>query len=230
MKHSGLALMAAAAVGLAACDSSETGPSGTTGQGKTAVFLTDAPFPFDRIARVDIHVTEIGLSPQADTSQGPPAWITVAEPDRTFNLLDLQNGTTALLGEADQKVTDAIDKLQQEVDDDEGALGRVVLAEANMSLPGTFRPGAWRAERERNRGVAPERIRSRVLSRDDVNKGVAEALLVEGAPLPALLPAKPRPKRKGGKAGDTGAATAASSGSIRSLMLYDWRTALPNGR
>lgn len=35
---------------------------------------------------------------------------------------------------------------------DEGALGRVVLAEANMTLPGTFRPGAWRAERPRNRG------------------------------------------------------------------------------
>ena len=35
---------------------------------------------------------------------------------------------------------------------DEGALGRVVLAEANMSLPGTFKPGAWRAERERNPG------------------------------------------------------------------------------
>jgi UDP-N-acetyl-2-amino-2-deoxyglucuronate dehydrogenase len=35
---------------------------------------------------------------------------------------------------------------------DAGALGRVVLAEANMSLPGTFRPGAWRAERSRNRG------------------------------------------------------------------------------
>jgi UDP-N-acetyl-2-amino-2-deoxyglucuronate dehydrogenase len=35
---------------------------------------------------------------------------------------------------------------------DEGALGRVVLAEANMSLPGSFKPGAWRAQRERNRG------------------------------------------------------------------------------
>ncbi len=35
---------------------------------------------------------------------------------------------------------------------DEGALGRVVLAEANMSLPGTFKPGAWRAQRERNPG------------------------------------------------------------------------------
>jgi hypothetical protein len=65
------------------------------------VLLTDAPFPFDRIDRVDIHIAEIGLSPQADTSQGPPGWLTVATPDRVFNLLDLQNGVTAVLGEAD---------------------------------------------------------------------------------------------------------------------------------
>jgi predicted dehydrogenase len=35
---------------------------------------------------------------------------------------------------------------------DAGALGRVVLAEANFSLPGSFRPEAWRAHRERNPG------------------------------------------------------------------------------
>ena len=35
---------------------------------------------------------------------------------------------------------------------DAGALGEVVLAEANMSLPGSFKPGAWRAERARNPG------------------------------------------------------------------------------
>ena len=35
---------------------------------------------------------------------------------------------------------------------DEGALGRVVLAEASFSLPGSFKPGAWRAHRERNPG------------------------------------------------------------------------------
>ncbi len=33
-----------------------------------------------------------------------------------------------------------------------GSLGDVVLAEANMSLPGTFKPGAWRAQRARNPG------------------------------------------------------------------------------
>ena len=35
---------------------------------------------------------------------------------------------------------------------DEGALGRVVLAEANMSLPGSLKPEAWRAHRRRNPG------------------------------------------------------------------------------
>jgi predicted dehydrogenase len=34
----------------------------------------------------------------------------------------------------------------------DGALGQVVLAEANMSLPGSFPPGAWRAHRARNPG------------------------------------------------------------------------------
>jgi predicted dehydrogenase len=35
---------------------------------------------------------------------------------------------------------------------DEGRLGRVVLAEANFSLPGKLPPQAWRAHRERNPG------------------------------------------------------------------------------
>jgi predicted dehydrogenase len=35
---------------------------------------------------------------------------------------------------------------------EEGRLGRVVLAEANFSLPGRFPPKAWRAHRERNPG------------------------------------------------------------------------------
>ena len=96
MKRCALALGLA---GLAGCMSSEIGPD-PQGQGTTAVFLTDAPFPFDRIARVDIHVTEIALSTTADTSEGAPDWVVVASPDRTFNLLELQNGSTALLGRA----------------------------------------------------------------------------------------------------------------------------------
>jgi hypothetical protein len=98
MKGLALALILA---GLAGCNSAEIGPATPPGDdGKTSIFLTDAPFPFDQISRVDIHVKEISLSPSADTSEGASDWVVVASPDRTFNLLDLQNGSTALLGEA----------------------------------------------------------------------------------------------------------------------------------
>lgn len=88
-------------VTLVACTTSEIGPQVPTGpsDGKTAVFLTDAPFPFDGISRVDIHIVDIAMSTQMDTTDASP-WVSVAHPDRIFNLLDLQNGSTALLGEA----------------------------------------------------------------------------------------------------------------------------------
>ncbi len=64
------------------------------------MFLTDAPFPFDGISRVDIYIESIAMAVSADTSDRGPPWVTVATPNREFNLLDLQNGTTALLGGA----------------------------------------------------------------------------------------------------------------------------------
>lgn len=97
MRHARLAL---GLLALLACDASEIGP-GPAGAGRTAVLLTDAPFPFDRIARVDVHVREIALSTSLDTSDAAPEWVVVSSPDRSFNLLDLQNGATALLGEAE---------------------------------------------------------------------------------------------------------------------------------
>ncbi|MGH7527883.1 MAG: DUF4382 domain-containing protein [Gemmatimonadales bacterium] len=97
-----LALRLSGVLAVAACAASETGPQGPPNRtdGATAVFLTDAPFPFDGVTRVDIHIVDIALSPQTDTSDGLPGWVTVATPDQAFNLLDLQNGSTALLGEA----------------------------------------------------------------------------------------------------------------------------------
>ena len=84
-----------------ACTAAETGPQGPgTTDGQTSVFLTDAPFPFDGVTRVDIHVVSIALALRADTSDAGLPWVTVATPDRAFNLLDLQNGQTSLLGGA----------------------------------------------------------------------------------------------------------------------------------
>jgi uncharacterized protein DUF4382/carboxypeptidase family protein len=99
-----IALAAGASISLlaalAACGSDGPTPV-TTGNARTSVLLTDAPFPYDAIARVDLYIESIAVSSRADTSGGPGSveWVTVAEPKRTFNLLDLQNGKTALLGD-----------------------------------------------------------------------------------------------------------------------------------
>jgi predicted dehydrogenase len=56
---------------------------------------------------------------------------------------------TLMVGHAFRRLG-AARRVRQLIDD--GALGRVVLAEANMSLPGALKPEAWRAHRERNPG------------------------------------------------------------------------------
>jgi predicted dehydrogenase len=58
-------------------------------------------------------------------------------------------GVTLAVGHAFRRLG-AARRAQQLVAD--GALGQLVLAEANMSLPGSFSPAAWRARRARNPG------------------------------------------------------------------------------
>jgi UDP-N-acetyl-2-amino-2-deoxyglucuronate dehydrogenase len=58
-------------------------------------------------------------------------------------------GVTLMVGHAFRRLG-AARRVKELVDG--GALGRVVLAEANMSLTGSFKPEAWRARRERNPG------------------------------------------------------------------------------
>ncbi len=75
--------------------------TGSSSGGRTQVLLTDAPFPYNEIAEVNVYVARIDVSANADTTGASQDWITVATPQRAFNLLDLQGGTSALLGEAD---------------------------------------------------------------------------------------------------------------------------------
>ena len=58
-------------------------------------------------------------------------------------------GVTLMVGHAFRRLG-AARRVKDLLED--GALGRVVLAEANMSLPGRFTPEAWRAQRGRNPG------------------------------------------------------------------------------
>ena len=68
-----------------------------------SVLLTDAPFPFDTVQSVDVYVVSISASTQPDTgsSADSMAWVTITEPRRRIDLLTLQRGATALLGEGE---------------------------------------------------------------------------------------------------------------------------------
>lgn len=91
----------------AACSGSDS-TSLASGSGRLVVKLTDAPFLTDSVKRVDIFVVRVeGRGQAADSSQadsdleGGPAsgWSVLASPNASFNLLALQNGVTATLGE-----------------------------------------------------------------------------------------------------------------------------------
>lgn len=89
-------LAVAAAASVAACNTDHM----TTGTGGgTHVLLTDAPFPYDQVSRVDVYIVRVEATANADTTTGQ-TWQTLVEPNKSFNLLDVQNGATALLGDA----------------------------------------------------------------------------------------------------------------------------------
>jgi hypothetical protein len=64
----------------------------------TRVLLTDDPFPFDSVSAVNLFVSRIEANSQFDTT-GAGDWVEIAAPSATFNLLTLQQGVTALVGE-----------------------------------------------------------------------------------------------------------------------------------
>ncbi len=93
-----LALLAGAMIAAACYKDDTTSP--TSGKPMTKVLITDAPFPFDTVQSVNVYVVSIAVSTQPDTgsSADSMAWVTVTEPHRRVNLLELQQGDTALLG------------------------------------------------------------------------------------------------------------------------------------
>jgi hypothetical protein len=108
MKKLSIACLAigAAAVAAVACGSDSTAPSGS---GTMVVQLTDAPFPTDSVKSVDVFVVRVdarsndadstaAATSMTDDSSSAAGWKTVASPNAMYNLLALQNGTTATLG------------------------------------------------------------------------------------------------------------------------------------
>src|SRR5579859_5294027 len=102
----------------------------------TRTLLTDNPFPFDRVARVDLYVLSVSASLSADTSAGSGGFVTLATPNRRINLIALQSGATDELG-AVKLPTGAITAVRLVIDTDSSTItlrdGRVLTG---SSTPG----------------------------------------------------------------------------------------------
>ena len=96
----------AAAVLAAAC--ADSGPTATA-TGRLTVQLTDAPFPYDSVSRVDIFVVRADAKRDdadssaaaegvSDADKGRGGWVTIAEPKASFEMTALRNGVVAPLG------------------------------------------------------------------------------------------------------------------------------------
>jgi len=92
---SSLGLVALIATSVATCDSSSPVATGPL----TKVLLTDGPFPYQWIERVDLYVVSVSVSVDADTGASGN-FVTVATPNRRINVLGLANGLTEELGAA----------------------------------------------------------------------------------------------------------------------------------
>src|SRR5215210_4304841 len=72
-----------------------------TGGGPTTFRLTDAPFPYDKVSRVDVYVVKVQASWAGDTSAAATNdFVTVADVNRKINLLALTGGLSDELGTA----------------------------------------------------------------------------------------------------------------------------------
>jgi len=98
--------------------------------GSSHVLLTDGPFPYDRLARVDLYIVSVSASLSTDTAAGGGGgFVTLVTPNRRFDVLALQNGATAELGSLDLP-TGAITAVRMVIDTDSSSItlkdGRVM--------------------------------------------------------------------------------------------------------
>jgi hypothetical protein len=104
--------------------------------------LTDAPFPFDRVSRVDLFVVSVSASLNPDTSAtAGGSFFTLATPNRRINVLGLQNGVTDELGKADVPAG-AITAVRMVIDTDSSS----ITLKSGAVLTGRSTPGiAWQS-------------------------------------------------------------------------------------
>lgn len=129
-------------LGLAACFGSTTHDEFPPSGGPTTFRLTDAPFPYDRVARADIFVVRVLANWGADTSSAAAgAFATVATVNRKIDLLSLESGLSELLGTSNIP-KGAIKAIRLVIDTDQSS---ITMKDGSV-LTGSSNPGiAWQS-------------------------------------------------------------------------------------
>ena len=113
-----------------------------SGGGPTTFKLTDAPFPYDKVSRVDIYVVKVQASWAGDTTAGATNdFVTVADVNRKINVLALEGGLTDVLGTANVP-EGAIKAVRMIIDTDQSS----ITLKTGAVLTGSSNPGiAWQS-------------------------------------------------------------------------------------
>jgi hypothetical protein len=125
-----------------ACGDSTSPDPGFTGGGPTTFRLTDAPFPYDKVSRVDVFVVKVQASWAGDTSAAATNdVVTVANVNRKINLLALEGGLSDELGTANIP-KGAIKAIRLIIDTDQSS----ITMKTGAVLTGSSNPGiAWQS-------------------------------------------------------------------------------------
>jgi hypothetical protein len=135
-------ITAALLAAMVACGDATSPEPQFTGGGPTTFRLTDAPFPFSTVARVDIFVVKVQASWAGDTSAAALGdFITVADVNRKINLLALDGGLSDALGTANIP-EGAIKAIRLIIDTDQSS----ITMKTGEVLTGSSSPGiAWQS-------------------------------------------------------------------------------------
>ena len=134
MKNLRSVALAALTVVLTMCDAGPEAASDPEANA-TRTLLTDAPFPYDRVSRVDLFVVSVSASLSPDTGSAA-AFVTLATPNRRINVLALQNGVTEELG-AVVLPSGAISAVRMVIDTDSSS----ITLKSGATLTGRSTPG-----------------------------------------------------------------------------------------
>jgi len=127
-----LLLLIVAAVEPACYEDSVLQPRFT--QTQTRVFLAASQFPYGAVSSVEVYVVEISASTEPDSSPGPQGWSYLAAPMRRFDLQQLQQSRSVLLGEVSLP-TDLYRAVRVTIDQDSSIVRFFDGTEANVSWP-----------------------------------------------------------------------------------------------